>query len=455
MSAEEAISLIRSCLPRVRTADGTAAESAGLGIEGSWQGSSWSGRLRNAGPSAVRVKEIVLFAGRLPCPPETGLYAEGFQKLSQYCGTLAAPVCLGTYNDRDHCRLPQTPGAFTVYNLLLLSPPGGGFLLMAAASCRRFSAEFRIFPDQRVELVLDAESRPIRPGAQWDLEEFFAQADADREDLLGALAERIQHNHPRLPYPRIPAGWCSWYHYYADVTEGDILANLDAISARIPALKYVQIDDGFQARMGDWLTPGTAFSGGVRRLCEQIRARGFEPALWVAPFIAEEDSAVFREHPDWFISDDSGKPLRSDLVSYGGWRRAPWYALDGTHPRVQDHFEALFRSLRTDWGCSYFKLDANFWGALHGGRFHDPEATRVEAYRRGMEAVLRGAGDAFDGLHRFDETFLDHIDRNAESREARPFSRSGLKHVKLIGFNRKLDILHIAVVFLKCLPDIQ
>jgi alpha-galactosidase len=51
--------------------------------------------------------------------------------------------------------------------------------------------------------------------------------------------------------------------------------------------------------------------------------------------------------------------------------------------------------MREEWGCAYFKLDANFWGAIHGGRFHDPKATRVEAYRRGMQAIRRGAGDAF------------------------------------------------------------
>ena len=51
--------------------------------------------------------------------------------------------------------------------------------------------------------------------------------------------------------------------------------------------------------------------------------------------------------------------------------------------------------MREEWGCTYFKLDANFWGAMHGGRFHDPRATRIEAYRRGMQAILRGAGDGF------------------------------------------------------------
>jgi alpha-galactosidase len=32
---------------------------------------------------------------------------------------------------------------------------------------------------------------------------------------------------------------------------------------------------------------------------------------------------------------------------------------------------------------------------MHGARLHDPKATRIEAYRRGMEAILRGAGQSF------------------------------------------------------------
>jgi alpha-galactosidase len=82
-------------------------------------------------------------------------------------------------------------------------------------------------------------------------------------------------------------------------------------------------------------------------------------------------------------------------VTFAGWRHGPWYVLDGTNPDVQAHFQHVFSTMRKEWGVTYFKLDANFWGAIHGGRFHDPKATRVEAYRRGMEAILRGAGDSF------------------------------------------------------------
>src|SRR6185437_15369952 len=37
----------------------------------------------------------------------------------------------------------------------------------------------------------------------------------------------------------------------------------------------------------------------------------------------------------------------------------------------------------------------NFWGAIHGGHFHDQHATRIEAYRSGMRAILRGAENSF------------------------------------------------------------
>lgn len=120
-----------------------------------------------------------------------------------------------------------------------------------------------------------------------------------------------------------------------------------------------------------------------------------EARVSLTHLIAEETSHLFERHPDWFIKDADGRPLRSDRVTFGGWRRGPWYALDGTHLEVQKHLEAVFRTMRTDWGCTYFRLDANFWGAMHGGRFFDARATQIEAYRRDMAAVRRGAGDRF------------------------------------------------------------
>jgi alpha-galactosidase len=378
--------------PATVVAADTAEAPPDVKVVREWSGSLCRSRVVNHGKAAVRLREVVLFDVPHDYPPETHLYGEGFTMLSETAGTLAKPVDMGL-TDRKHYRIPQPDDATVVYGLLTLSPPGGHTLL-AFTSCRRFIGRFDVRP-RSVRAVLDTEGLALGQGQSWELEEFQFGSGNDRNAVLAALGERIAHNHPPTFRQRVPTGWCSWYCFGAQVRAEQVLANLDVMAKGLPALKYVQIDDGYQPAMGDWLETGSAFGGGVQDVLRRIRKKGFEPAIWVAPFIAEKSSHLFRQHPDWFIKDADGQPLSADRVTFRGWRHYPWYALDGTNPEVQKHLEELFHTLRRDWGCTYFKLDANFWGAMHGGKFHDPTATRTEAYRRGMEAIRRGAGDGF------------------------------------------------------------
>jgi alpha-galactosidase len=374
---------------RVILADGTTA-GRDLVLERHWQGAFCQPTLTNRGKQAVAIKEVVLFDLPLDLPPETTLYGESFQMLSQTAGTLGKPVDLG-YSEAQHYKIPQPSDASSITGLLTLTPPAADTLVFAFTSAKKFIGRFYVRP-RSVQIVIDTEGLTLAPGERWALEEFTFTSGANREALLADVADRIDHHHPPLKRAAPPTGWCSWYAYGAKVTAADVLANLDVIAKDVPSLKYVQVDDGYQPAMGDWLDTGPAFGGDVRGVLTEIRKRGFEPAIWVAPFIAEAGSKLFQAHPDWFITDADGKPLPSDRVTFGGWRRGPWYALDGTNPAVQQHLEQVFSTMRREWGVTYFKLDANFWGAMHGGRFNDAKATRVEAYRRGMEAVLRGAG---------------------------------------------------------------
>ena len=359
-----------------------------------WNGPLCRSRVVNEGREPARLKEVVLFDINLTLPPVTRLYAEGFQMLSQNGGTIGEPADLGSYTDAKHYKMATPADGRAFYGLITLSPPQGPAHLMAFTSCRRFSGQFYL-RGRSLQAVIDTEDLELAPGETWELEEFTFRTGASREQLLAELAERLVQNHPPLRAKTPPTGWCSWYCFGPSVTAQQVLENLDFIAKNAPGLKYVQIDDGYQPAMGDWLETGTAFGGNVQAVLQQIRARGFEPAIWVAPFIAEEKSHVFQQHPEWFVKGDDSQPLRSDKITFGGWRRGPWYVLDGTHPDVQNHFQDFFRTMRRDWGCTYFKLDANFWGSIHGGRFYDANATRIEAYRRGMQAILRAAGDSF------------------------------------------------------------
>jgi alpha-galactosidase len=363
-----------------------------------WQGPLCRSKVTNTGKLPVRIKEIVVADVSHDLAPDTRLYGEGFQMLSQTGGTVGKPEKLGSFTDREHYKIPMPadaadPAFAAVYGLVTLAPPSAEPITLAFSSCRRFNGQFFSRPGS-LQAVVDAEGLELAPGETWELEEIVFLSGT-REATLPQLAEHLNRNHPPLKLKEPPSGWCSWYCFGAAATAQQILDNLDYIAKNIPSLKYIQIDDGYQPFMGDWLDTGEAFGTGVQDVLKKIRERGFEPAIWVAPFIAEEGSKVYQEHPDWFVKDDDGMPLSAAKVTFAGWRKGPWYMLDGSHPEVQKHYEHVFRTMREEWGCTYFKLDANTWGAMHGGRRHDPKATRVEAYRRGMEAVIKGAGDAF------------------------------------------------------------
>lgn len=366
----------------------------GLELTRSWNGEVCRLQLKNRSATPLRPGEITLFDWQHSLPPATAMYGEGFQMLSQTGGTLATPMTLGGYEDARHYRIAQPGGATTVYNLLLLSPAAEQHLLMAFTSSRRFAGRFHLRPNQ-VTVTCDTEGLTLEPGESWELEEFVILEGKHKSLLLQQLASLLRANHPMDLPAAPPRGWCSWVAFAGKVTAEGVLANAKAAKDRFPSLKYIQIDDGYMERLGDWLTPSSTFQGSIKDTLHGIRDLGLESALWVAPFIAEKQSRVLAEHPSWFVRDEAGAPLASDRVTFGGWKRPPWFALDGTNPEVQEHLAQLFHTLSQEWGSTYFKLDANFWGAIHGGRFHDPKATRVEAYRRGMAAVRRGAGAAF------------------------------------------------------------
>ncbi len=377
---------------RVLTPEG--APATGVVVERSWSGSRCDVQVRNTSAGAIRLGDVQVFLFQHGLAGETPFYAEGSQMLSQTWGTIANPVDIGLYTDAKHYRLPSPEGAFTGYNLMQFRIAGAGYPLLAFTSCRRFGGKFQLWPD-RLVVALEGDGLELKPGDVVAMESFGLFEGNTVAEPFAALAGALRETHPPIHGAQPPEGWCSWYCFGPKVTAEQVMANLRFIQKEMPSLRYIQIDDGYQPAMGDWLKTGQAFGGDVRAVLKQIREAGFEPAIWVAPFIAEAGSEVFQQHPDWFMRGADGKPLASNEVTFGGWRRGPWYAMDGTHPEVQEHFEQLFRTMREEWGVTYFKLDANFWGVMPQGRLHDPEATRIEAYRRGMEAVRRGAGDAF------------------------------------------------------------
>ncbi|WP_434527438.1 glycoside hydrolase family 36 protein [Vibrio sp. K4] len=324
---------------------------------------------------------------------------DGFQMLAQTSGTISQPVDVGRCPDNNKSyRIYPENSPKRYYNYLAVED-AAGYTLFGFTSCHRFAGYFEVQQHGEhwvLSASIDGEQTQVADWEHNKLESVAVLRGNSLSELYKQYSEMLAEHHPirNGVTQDTPIGWCSWYAYYADVTENNVLENVECMQDNLAELEWVLLDDGYQAFMGDWLTPSDKFSGGVKELIHNIRAKGKKPAIWMAPFIAQPESEIFQKHPDWFVRHQDGSLLKAEEVTYGGWRCTPWYILDTSNPEVQDHLTHVVSVMRQEWGVELFKLDANYWGTLKGKRSQSG-VTGVEAYRMGMEAIAKGAGDAW------------------------------------------------------------
>ena len=193
---------------------------------------------------------------------------------------------------------------------------------------------------------------------------------------------------------RPPAGWCSWYYYYLNITEEEMLKNTAWLAKHLKpyGCETVQLDDGFQLLAPDghqaqsWTTWNDKFPNGPKGLADKIREAGFRAGLWLTPF-SQGDAALVEANPEWFLFSDQGVPVTTFKGSM---------TLDATNDgALEGWFKPLFRQLAERDGYDYFKIDGQTTVIAeyrkHAKRFHevmDPAA----AYRQGLHAIREAIG---------------------------------------------------------------
>lgn len=244
----------------------------------------------------------------------------------------------------------------------------------------------------RLEAISCCDNIAVDHGESVCSEALAIFASDDAYGLLEQFASawgRIMH---ARTWDHTPTGWCSWYYYFEKITEADMLENIHWLRDNRTAfpLEYIQLDDGYQSALGDWLTCNEKFPHGLASLAAETKAAGFKPGVWLAPFMVEERSHLYREHPEWMVKDGSGQTAWAM-----NWRGSRVALLDCTIPAACDRLTAIFAQLRS-WGFEYTKLDflVQEIGVISlGGHYADPKATRAQALRRGLGAIRRGFGD--------------------------------------------------------------
>lgn len=198
---------------------------------------------------------------------------------------------------------------------------------------------------------------------------------------LASWADRFASAAVATPPREAPTGWCTWYQYFTEVTEGDVVENLTAIVEADLPIDVVQIDDGWQAEIGDWTRYSDRFAS-LPELASRIRDTGRRAGIWVSPFLVGARSQLVREHPEWLIGGgapvDAGHNWGEDL-----------FGLDTTHPGAARYLRDAFAGL-VELGFDYFKLDFLYAGALEGQRADG--SAPLSAYRDGLRLIRDAVG---------------------------------------------------------------
>ena len=121
-------------------------------------------------------------------------------------------------------------------------------------------------------------------------------------------------------------------------------------------VEMLVLDDGwFGARnddtagLGDWIVNTKKLPGGMKSLANAINRRGMKFGLWFEPECVNQDSDLYRAHPDWAIAVPSRTPSlgRNQMV------------LDLTRSEVRDYIVESVDAVLSSANIEYVKWDYN------------------------------------------------------------------------------------------------
>ena len=228
-------------------------------------------------------------------------------------------------------------------------------------------------------LTLRRDCRDVRFEGDYPIFDLFYMEGSEKE-VFDAWFKLL--NLP--PVKKDPlCGYSSWYNRYQNISSKTIGEDLEGCKRVLEEGDLFQIDDGWEPFVGDWLEPDTKkFPEGMKKEADRIHEAGYKAGLWLAPFVAETNSSLYKEHPDWFLIVD-GEPWK-DGCNWSGF-----YSLDIDHPEVIKYLEEVFHRVFDEWGFDLVKLDF-LYGAAPFGNEKETRAARMIRAMKFLRKLCKG-----------------------------------------------------------------
>lgn len=176
------------------------------------------------------------------------------------------------------------------------------------------------FGQTRMQMGLQEEqfSYPLKKGEEFVIPEVILTcSNQGLEKLSQNLQRCIRKNLCRGKYKEKvrPVLINSWEACYFDFTGEDIYHLAE--QAKDLGIDMVVLDDGWfgsrnddNSGLGDWKVNEEKLQGSLGDLISRINALGVKFGLWFEPEMVNEDSDLYREHPDWAIQIPGRKPVK-------------------------------------------------------------------------------------------------------------------------------------------------
>lgn len=160
---------------------------------------------------------------------------------------------------------------------------------------------------------------PLAPGGEFVVPEAVLSYSAKGLSVLSNQYHACIRDHVcrgKYVHASRPVLINSWEAAYFDFN-GDTIVNLAKEAAAL-GIDMVVMDDGWFGRrnddnssLGDWTVNEEKLGGTLAQLIDRVHGEGMKFGIWFEPEMVNEDSDLYRAHPDWAIQIPGRKPVRS------------------------------------------------------------------------------------------------------------------------------------------------
>lgn len=198
---------------------------------------------------------------------------------------------------------------------------------------------------------------PLQPG------EFFVAPEAVLTFSTQGKNGMSRNMHQFVKNHILPQQWNNvprpilmnnWEGTYFDFSERKLLS-MAKIAAEVGVELFV-LDDGWfgdrnhdRAGLGDYHVNKKKLPSGIDGIAKKINGLGMDFGLWFEPEMVNEDSELFRTHPDWVVQTPGYTPAEGRNQ----------YVLDLCRPEIQDYIIQSVNNILDSANIKYVKWDMN------------------------------------------------------------------------------------------------